>query len=163
MIFGRTELVEQVESLVDYPIRACTGAIHLVDHHDRTQAEGKRLLGDEAGLRHRTFHCVHQQQHAVHHAQHALHLAAKIGVARGIDDIDMHPFVIHRTVLRQNGDAALFFQVVTVHHALGDMLVGGEHAGLAEQLVHQRGLAVVDVGDDGDIAEFAGHGNSLAR
>jgi hypothetical protein len=43
-----------------------------------------------------------------------------------------------------------------------NLLVGGEGAGLAEQLVHQGGLAVVDVGDDGDVAEGAGHvGNFL--
>src|SRR5215510_5168677 len=32
------------------------------------------------------------------------------------------------------------------------MLMRGEHAGLAQQLVDQCGLAVVDVGDDGDVA-----------
>ena len=47
--------------------------------------------------------------------------------------------------------------VVRVHDALGDVLVRGEGAGLAQQLVDQRGLAVVDVGDDGDVAEGAGH------
>jgi hypothetical protein len=35
--------------------------------------------------------------------------------------------------------------------------VGGERAGLAEELVNQGGLAVVNVGDDGDIADGAGH------
>ena len=48
-----------------------------------------------------------------------------------------------------------------VHHPLGDVLVLGEGAGLAQQLVDQRGLAVVDVGDDGDVAEVVaqrGHG-----
>ena len=44
-----------------------------------------------------------------------------------------------------------------VHHALGDVLVRGEGAGLAQQLVDQRGLAVVDVGDDGDVAQGAVH------
>ena len=35
-----------------------------------------------------------------------------------------------------------------------DLLVGAEGAGLAEHGVDQRGLAVVDVGHDGDIAEI---------
>ena len=61
-------------------------------------------------------------------------------------------------VLGQDGDAALALQVVAVHHALGHLLVVAEGAGLAQQLVDQRGLAVVDVGDDGDVAKFAGHG-----
>jgi hypothetical protein len=31
------------------------------------------------------------------------------------------------------------------------LLVSGEGAGLAEQLVNQRGFAMVNVGDDGDM------------
>jgi hypothetical protein len=38
----------------------------------------------------------------------------------------------------------------------GDALVVAEGAGLLEQLVDQRGLAVVDVGDDGDVAQHGG-------
>ena len=39
-----------------------------------------------------------------------------------------------------------------------DLLVGGEGAGLLQQAVDQRGLAMVDVGDDRDIADRAVHG-----
>jgi hypothetical protein len=35
--------------------------------------------------------------------------------------------------------------------------VGAEGAALAEQLIDQRGLAVVDVGDDREVAEALGH------
>ena len=50
-----------------------------------------------------------------------------------------------------------------VHHRSVDLLlVRGEHAGLAQHRVDQRGLAVVDVGDDGDVADVGagdlGHG-----
>ena len=38
-------------------------------------------------------------------------------------------------------------------HALGNVLVGAEGARLPEHRVDQRGLAVVDVGDDGDVAQ----------
>jgi hypothetical protein len=64
---------------------------------------------------------------------------------------------LHGAVLRQDGDAALLFEVVAVHHAFGDLLVLAEGAALAQQLVDQRGLAMVDVGDDGDVADLAGH------
>ena len=60
-------------------------------------------------------------------------------------------------VLGQNGDAALAFEVVGVHDAFGDVLVGAEDAGLVEHGVDQRGLAVVDVGDNGDIANILAH------
>ena len=55
-------------------------------------------------------------------------------------------------VLGQDGDAALALELVAVHRALGDALVGAERAALVQQRVDQRGLAVVDVGDDGDVA-----------
>ena len=45
-----------------------------------------------------------------------------------------------------------------VHHALGRDLAGVERAGLPEQLVDERGLAVVDVGDDRDVAQLRGQG-----
>ena len=36
---------------------------------------------------------IHQQQNAVDHLQHALHLAAKVSVARGVDDVDLDALV----------------------------------------------------------------------
>ena len=55
--------------------------------------------------------------------------------------------------LGEDGDAALAFQFVGIHHAVGHLLVGAEDAALVQHGVHQRGLAVVDVRDDGDIAD----------
>ena len=42
----------------------------------------------------------------------------------------------------------------TRNSALDDALVGPEHAALLEQRVHQRRLPVIDMGDDGDVAQF---------
>jgi hypothetical protein len=55
---------------------------------DRLEAHREGLLGHEARLRHRAVHRVDQQQHRVDHRQHALDLAAEVGVARGVDDVD---------------------------------------------------------------------------
>ena len=161
LLVGGAQLVEQVEGQIDRLIGIGTVAVHLVDQHDRAQAEGQRLLGHEAGLRHRAFGGIDQQHHAIDHAQHALDLAAEVGVARGIDDVDMNAFVLDRGVLGKNRDATLLFQVVGIHDALDQLLVGGEGAGLAEQLVDQGGFAVVNVGDDGDVANrTSGHGKA---
>ena len=66
--------------------------------------------------------------------------------------------VVDGGVLGQDRDAALALEVVVVHGALGDALVGAERAALAEHRVDEGGLAVVDVGDDGDVApERIGH------
>ena len=43
----------------------------------------------EAGLGHGALKGIDQQQCAVGHTQHALDLAAKVGVARGVDDVDL--------------------------------------------------------------------------
>ena len=59
-----------------------------------------------------------------------------------------------RRAFGQDGDAALALQVVGVHGALVHVLVLAHRAGLLEQLVHQRGLAMVDMGDDGDVADI---------
>jgi hypothetical protein len=73
------------------PVRARAIAVDLVDHDDRLQAEGERLLGDEARLRHRSFDGIDQQQNAVDHRQDAFDFAAEVGVSRRVDDVDMNP------------------------------------------------------------------------
>jgi hypothetical protein len=82
---------------------------------------------------------------------------AEVGVARGVDDVDVGAFELDGAVLRQDGDAALLFQVVGIHDPFRHLLVGGEGAGLPEELVDEGGLAMVDVGDDGDVANSACH------
>jgi hypothetical protein len=94
------------------------------------------------------------QDDPVDHRQDALDLGAEIGVARGVDDVDMSAVPVDRRAFGEDGDAALFFEVGRIHRPLLDPLVVAEGAGLAEQLVNQRGLAMVDVGDDRHVAKF---------
>ena len=64
-----------------------------------------------------------------------------------------HPVEADRRVLGEDGDALLPLEVHRVHDPLGDVLVGPEGARLPQQLVDEGGLAVVDVGDDGHVAQ----------
>ncbi len=153
LLVGGVESREQVEHFVMNFMRTGVAAIDLVDQHDRTQAEGERLAGDELGLRHRAFGRVDQHHHAVDHRQDTLDLAAEIGVAGGVDDVDAGIFPHDAGALGQNRDATFLFQVVAVHHALVNLLVFAEGAGLAEHGVDKGGLAMVDVGDDGDVTK----------
>ena len=73
-------------------------------------------------------------------------------MARRVDDVDQQVVVVDGRVLGQDRDAALALEIVAVHRALGDPLVGAERAALMQQRVDQRRLAVIDVGDDGDVA-----------
>src|SRR5215470_5699333 len=69
----------------------------------------------------------------------------------------MRLVVTDRAILREDGDAALALDVVGIHHPLAHLLVLGKRARLLQQLVDQRGLAVVDVRDDGDVAPGLSH------
>ena len=161
LLIACAQAVKQFKGLVNHPAGAGGRFVDFVNHHNRAQTQRKGFFGNEAGLRHRAFLRVHQQHHAVHHAEHALHFAAKIGVPRSIDDVDMVAVVFDGGVFGENGDTALFFQVVAVHHALFYLLVGAESARLAQQLVNKGGFAVVHVGDDGDVADVF-HGDGFA-
>ena len=145
-------MVEEVEDLVNHPMRRRTVSVDLVDDEHGVQAGREGLAGDEARLRHGTFHRVHQQEHRVDHRQDAFDLPAEVGVTRGVHDVDAATRVLHRGRLRQDGDTALALQLVAVQRPLGDLdaRVG---QGLLQQTVHERGLAVVDMGDDGDVAD----------
>ena len=73
---------------------------------------GKRALGG-----------VHQHQCAVDHIENAFDLAAEIGVARRVHDIDAGVFPHHRGSLGQDGNATLALEVIGIHGALDHALV----------------------------------------
>ncbi len=114
----------------------------------------ERLGDDELGLRQRPLGGIDQHQGAVHHIEDALDLAAEIGVARRIDDIDAGVVPDQRGRLGEDGDAALALEVVGIHAAFGDALVLAERARLLQKPVDQGGFAMVDVGDNGDVAKI---------
>ena len=113
----------------------------------------ERLLQDELGLRHRALGRVDQQDGAVDHRQDALDLAAEIGVAGRVDDVDSGVLPDQRGHLGEDGDAALALEIVGIHRAFRDPFVVAEGAGLAQKNVDQGGLAMIDMGDDGDVAK----------
>ena len=164
---------EQLVGLVDDLADPRVGPVHLVHDEDDGQVGVERLAEHEPGLRQRPLGRVDEQHDPVHHRQPALDLAAEVGVAGGVDDVDGHrPLgrgragVPDRGVLREDRDALLALQVAGVHRALVDVLVLAERAALPEHRVHERGLAVVDVRHDRDVAEVGavqglGHGGAV--
>ena len=156
LLVGGVERGEEIEDLVDDLARPRVGLVDLVDADDRLQADLQRLADHELGLRHRPFGRVDQHDRAVDHRQDALDLAAEIGVAGRVDDVDAHVLPHDRGRLGENGDAALALEVVRIHDPLGDALVVAERARLLQEPVDERRLAVVDVGDDGDVAKLHG-------
>ena len=130
----------------------------LIDE-DHRQFRLERLAQHEARLRQRPLGGVDQEQDAVDHRQPALDLAAEIGVAGGVDDVELDAAVVDRGVLGEDRDPLLALEVHRVHHPLGDVLALAEGAGLPQHLVDQGRLAVVDVGDDGDVSEVVSGGH----
>ena len=99
------------------------------------------------------FHPVSDiEQNLFNEIWRTLNLAAEIGMARGIDDVDFRSLIMHGGILGQNGNAALTLQIARVHHAVHHGLVLAVDAALLEHLIDQRRLAMVNVCDDGDIS-----------
>ena len=164
LLLGGVEVEEELVGLVDDLGDARVGAVDLVDAEDDRHLRGERLAQHEAGLGQRALGRVDEQHDAVDHRQAALDLATEVGVAGGVDDVDGDAVgeaalggrlarVVHRGVLREDRDALLALEVTGVHRPLVDVLVLAERAGLPEHLVDEGGLAVVDVSDDGDVAD----------
>ena len=150
------ELDEQVEGLLQRLLRVGAGAVHLVDEDDGVQAQAQRPHQHVARLGHRPLVRVHQQQHGIHHAEHALDLAREIRVAGRVNDVDQVIAPGDGAMLGADGDAALALEVLAVHDALAHLLILAEGAGAAEDGVNQRGLAVVNMRDDGQVANLVG-------
>ena len=114
----------------------------------------QRAGKNEAGLRHGTLGGIDKEDNAVDHFEDALDLAAKVGMARGVNDVNLGVAVTDGGILGKDGDAALALEIVGVHHTVHDLLVFAVNAALLEHLVHEGGLAVVNVGDDGNVAKL---------
>ena len=128
--------------------------IYLVDHHNRMQVELQGLLEYKTRLRHRPFKGIHQQDYPVGHFQYPLYFSAEIRVTRGVDHIDFYIFIGNRSILTEYGDAPLTLQIVGVHDQITGFLVIPEYLGGMQDLVNQRGLTMVNVGNNGYISDF---------
>ncbi len=127
--------------------------VDLVDDEHRWQAQGESLGEHESSLREGSLGGVDEQEDPVDEPQRSLDLAPEIGMARRVDDVDLHPLPSDGRVLGEDGDALLALQVVRVHDSVDHQLVRPEDAGLSEHVVDKSRLAVVDVGHDGHVAD----------
>ena len=61
---------------------------------------------------------------------------------------------MHRRIFRENGDSPLPFEIARVHNALGHRLIFPVNTALPEHLVHERGLAVVNMRNDRNVSQI---------
>jgi hypothetical protein len=157
------EVHEELVDLVEDLGRAGVRTIDLVDRDDDRKVTGHRFLEDVPGLRQRTLGGVDEEEDRVDHEQRPLDLAAEVGVTRGVDDVQAGSRVIDGRLLGEDRDALLALQVARVEDAIDHGLVRAERARLAEHRVDEGRLAVVDVGDDGNVAQGARHGCGIRK
>ena len=84
-------------------------------------------------------------------------------MARSVNEVDLHSLVGDRRVLGQDGDTAFAFQGERIHHPVNHLLVGAEDAALAEQSIDERGLAVVNMSNDGDVTDIVAPGRAVLQ
>ena len=148
-----SERKKELEHFVEHFVRPGVLPIDFVDHDDRLEVQFQRFLQDELRARQRSFSSIDQEQHAVDHFQRPFNLPCKIGVPRGIHNVDLYLFagfclVEDRRVLGEDCYAALPLQLVRVHHARPHILVRAECSRLPQHMIDQRRLSMIDVGND---------------
>ena len=72
----------------------------------------------------------------------------------GVHNVDLGTVIMYGGILGQDGNAAFTLNVVGVHDAIHHLLILAVHAALLQHLIHQRGLAVVNVGDNSNISNI---------
>ena len=86
-------------------------------------------------------------------------------MAGSVHNIDFGIFVHDRSVFGENGDAAFPFDVVGVHDTFGHGLPFPEYTALFQQFIHQRGFAMIYMGNNGNISDifsFLPHNNLIS-
>ena len=154
LVVGGAQVGHEVQAVVVGLLGVGARTVDLVDDDHDLKAGVDSVTQHEAGLGHGALKSIDQQQGAVGHTQHALDLAAEVGVARGVDDVDLDVLILDRDVLGENRNAALALLVVGIQDAVLDLLVGTEGVRGTQELVDHRRLAVVDVSDDGDVPQI---------
>ena len=75
-------------------------------------------------------------------------------MARGVNDVDVMLAVLERRILGLDGDALLALEIHGIHDSflLRNRLIRAERAGLLEQTIHERGLPVIHVRNNGNVS-----------
>ena len=148
---------DDVLDLGDDTVRFGRGQVDLVENGEHLDA----LLDGGVAIGHRlrldALAGVDHQQRTLAGGQRAAHFVTEVDVTRRVDEIKAVGFAVARLVgerggLRLDGDATLALEVHRIEHLRLHLAVC-EPPTLLDEAVGQRALAVVDVGDDGEVAD----------
>src|SRR6266852_5830282 len=140
------------------------GQVDLVDDGDDLEPAIVGEVEVSEGLRLDPLARVHHQERPLAGRERAGNLVGKVHVAGRVDQVErVLPSVAGRVEqahgVRLDGDAPFLLQVHRVED-LAHGLLGVHGPRERQQPVRQRGLAVVDVGDDGEVADMRGRHRS---
>ena len=151
----------QVGDFGRHALRLGAGQVDLVDHRDQLEAGVDRQVGVGDGLRLDPLGGVDDQQRALAGGEAARDLVGEVDVARRVDQVQVKDLAVGGLVLdsdrlRLDRDPALALEVHRVEH-LRLHFRRVDRPGDLEDPVGQGRLAVVDVGDDREVADVV-HG-----
>ena len=150
------------DNLLDFhldPLGVGLGQVHLVEYGQDFQPLLYRRIAIGDRLRLDTLTGVHHQQGALAGGEGARHLVGKIHVARRIDKVQLVYLpvtggVVQRDALGLDGNAPLPLYVHGIEHLLVHF-AGAQATTVLDKPVGQRGFSMVDMGDNGKIADVA--------
>jgi hypothetical protein len=136
ILFFSAKVDEKVDRLVVGFEGAGALSVNLVYADADLKAVIQSLLKNESGLRHGAFVGVYDKQNAIDHRKNSFDFAAKVSVARGINDVDFGALVGAAGNLGKNGNASFSFLVVAVHDTFLDMFVASKKTSLPKDGVN---------------------------
>ena len=74
-------------------------------------------------------------------------------MTRSVKNIDFDLTPTNRTIFRRYRDSPLLFKVHVIHQSFTDLLIFPEKPRLTEHLVDKGGFAMVNMGNDGNVAD----------
>ena len=142
--------------LARVPLGLRRGQVDLVQHRDDLQVSVERQVEVGERLRLDALRRVHQQDGALAGGEAPRYLVAEVDVARRVDEVEHVVLALvvpgQPDGLALDRDAALALDVHPVQ-VLGAHLPPLDDAGQLQHAVGQRGLAVIDVRDNAEIAD----------
>ena len=136
--------------------------VDLVDHGNDVEPRLVREVHVRHGLRLDALGCVDEEEGAFTGGERAAHLVGEIDVTGRVREVQLISLpilreILHRDRVRLDRDPALPLEIHRVEE-LVLLLPLGDGRGRLEETVGERGLPVIDVGDDGEIpCQFNGH------
>ena len=133
------------------------GKVDLVDDRNDFEAVVDGNVGVRQRLRFDALRGVHHQQRAFAGSQRARDFVAEVHVAGRVDQVELVGLAVVRRIhhahrMGLDGDAAFALQVHRIQH-LGLHLARRQRAGELQQTVGKRAFPMVNMGDDGEIAD----------